>query len=454
MHVHILGICGTFMAGLAAIAREAGHRVTGSDRGVYPPMSDQLRSLGIEVTEGYEAAQLDPPPDLVIVGNVMSRGMPVVEALLNRRIPYCSGPEWLVREVLPQRWVVAIAGTHGKTTTTSLTAWILHQAGLDPGFLIGGVPRDFGISARLGSGEFFVIEADEYDTAFFDKGAKFLHYRPRTLVINNLEYDHADIYPDIAAIQRQFHQLVRTVPGNGQLIVRADDPRIREVLDRGCWTPLQTYTSRSDVAADWTSLCGGGELRLLQGTREVGRTLWHLAGAHNAENAAAAILAAVHVGVDVEAALRAVGGFHGVKRRLELIGTFGGVRLYDDFAHHPTAIVRTLAALRAEHSAQRLLIALEPRSNTMKLGAHREALAEALRQADLSWVLQPPAITWDVGAALASVPSATVCDGTAAIVEGIVAACRPGDVVVVMSNGDFQNIRTALASALARRGEV
>jgi UDP-N-acetylmuramate: L-alanyl-gamma-D-glutamyl-meso-diaminopimelate ligase len=451
MHIHILGICGTFMAGLAAIAREAGHRVTGADRGVYPPMSDQLRALGIDVTEGYEAAQLDLRPEVVIVGNVMSRGMPVVEELLNRGIPFCSGPEWLAREVLRKRWVVAVSGTHGKTTTTSLLAWILAQAGLEPGFLIGGVPRDFGVSARLGSGRFFVIEADEYDTAFFDKGAKFLHYRPRTLVINNLEYDHADIYPDLTAIQRQFHQLVRTVPGNGRLIVRGDDEHIRAVLDRGCWTPVETYSSHPEAGADWTALADSGEFRLLSRGQEVGRTAWQLAGAHNAENAVAAILAAHHAGVEVGVAVSAVGKFGGVKRRLELLGTFAGVRLFDDFAHHPTAVTRTLAALRVERAPGRLLVALEPRSNTMKLGAHRSELAAALHHADLSWVLQPAELKWDLAATLAGVPTATVCADTATIVAGLIQACRPGDSIVVMSNGDFQNLRGDLAAALAAR---
>jgi UDP-N-acetylmuramate: L-alanyl-gamma-D-glutamyl-meso-diaminopimelate ligase len=449
MHVHILGICGTFMAGLAAIAREAGHRVTGADRGVYPPMSDQLRALGIDVTEGYEAGQLDPPPDVVIVGNVMSRGMPVVEALLERGMPYCSGPEWLAREVLRRRQVIAISGTHGKTTATSLTAWILDQAGLDPGFMIGGVPRDFGISARLGKGRHFVIEADEYDTAFFDKGAKFLHYRPHILVINNLEFDHADIYPDLAAIQRQFHQLVRMVPGNGRIIVRADDANVRDVLDCGCWTPVESYASSLAAGAEWTGIAGGGALRLMRQGQEIGATPWHLAGAHNAENAVAAILAARQAGVEPVTALRAVGSFHGVKRRLELLGTFSGVRLYDDFAHHPTAIARTIAALRSEFASGRVLVVLEPRSNTMKLGAHREQLAAALHDADLSWVLQPGGFRWDVAKALATVRSATVCADKAAIVRGVIAAAMPGDAVVVMSNGDFQNIRSDLAEALA-----
>jgi UDP-N-acetylmuramate: L-alanyl-gamma-D-glutamyl-meso-diaminopimelate ligase len=451
MHVHILGICGTFMAGVAAIAREAGHRVTGSDRGVYPPMSDQLAALGVTVTEGYDAGQLEPRPDVVVVGNVMSRGMPVVEELLDSGIPYCSGPEWLAREVLPSRHVIAVSGTHGKTTTTSLIAWILTRAGRSPGFLVGGVTPDLGVSARLGSGEVFVIEADEYDTAFFDKGAKFLHYRPRTLVINNIEYDHADIYPDLAAIERQFHQLVRMVPGRGLIICRADDANIRDVLALGCWTPVQTFASRADVAADWTGLAGAARYRLIAQGSEQGATAWNLAGDHNAENVTAAILAARNAGVDIGTALAAVAGFTGVKRRLELLGSWGGVRLYDDFAHHPTAIERTLAAVRATLRPQRVLIVTEPRSNTMKLGAHRELLAGALARADGSWVLRQEGLRWDLEATLAGVPTARICPDTATIVREVVAACRDGDVVVVMSNGGFQNIRADLAEALAAR---
>ncbi len=451
MHVHILGICGTFMAGVAAIAREAGHRVTGSDRGVYPPMSDQLAALGIAVTEGYGAGQLEPRPDVVVVGNVMTRGMPVVEELLNSGIGYCSGPEWLAREVLRSRHVIAISGTHGKTTTTSLLAWILSQAGQEPGFLIGGVVPDLGVSARLGRGAAFVIEADEYDTAFFDKGAKFLHYRPRTLVINNLEYDHADIYPDLAAIQRQFHQLVRTVPGQGSIICRAQDPHVAEVLARGCWTPVQTFSSLSDADADWTGLATSGGFQLLARGLAQGTTAWQLAGEHNAENATAAILAARQAGVDLPAALAAIGSFRGVKRRLELLGSWGGVRLYDDFAHHPTAITRTLAAVRSTLRPRRVLVVTEPRSNTMKLGAQRDALAPALAGADQSWVLEPGGLAWDLPAALAPAPTAQVFHDTAGIVTGVVAAAQAGDVIVVMSNGGFQNIRADLAAALAAR---
>jgi UDP-N-acetylmuramate: L-alanyl-gamma-D-glutamyl-meso-diaminopimelate ligase len=451
MHIHILGICGTFMAGVAAIAREAGHRVTGSDRGVYPPMSEQLAALGIAVTEGYEAGQLDPRPDVVVVGNVMSRGMPVVEELLNAGIPYCSGPEWLARDVLRSRHVIAISGTHGKTTTTSLVAWILTRAGRNPGFLIGGVTPGLGVSARLGTGDVFVIEADEYDTAFFDKGAKFLHYRPRTLVINNLEFDHADIYQDLAAIQRQFHQLVRMVPGNGLIICRADDVNIREVLDRGCWTPVETFASTAGVPADWTGIAGDAGYSLLSRGRAQGTAAWSMAGDHNAENATAAVLAARHAGVELAVALDAVASFGGVRRRLELLGTWGGVRLYDDFAHHPTAIMRTLAAVRATLKPQRVLVVTEPRSNTMKLGVQRESLATALAQADASWVLQTEGLKWDLVTTLAGVTSARVRPDTVTIIAEVVRECHPGDAVVVMSNGGFQNLRADLAAALAAR---
>jgi len=451
MHIHILGICGTFMAGVAAIAREAGHRVTGADRGVYPPMSDQLAALDIRVTEGYGADQLEPRPDVVVVGNVMTRGMPVVEELLDSGIAYCSGPEWLAREVLRARHVIAISGTHGKTTTTSLLAWILDQTGQEPGFLIGGVSPDLGVSARLGRGPAFVIEADEYDTAFFDKGAKFLHYRPRTLVINNLEHDHADIYPDLAAIQRQFHQLVRTVPGHGTIIHRAADANVLEVLARGCWTPVETFTSDPDTAADWTGLAAPEGFRLLRHGAPAGATAWQLAGAHNAENATAAVLAARAVGVAPADALAAVGRFRGVKRRLELLGSWGGVSLYDDFAHHPTAITRTLAAVRSGLQPRRVLVVTEPRSNTMRLGAQREALAPALAGADRSWVLEPGGLGWDLAAALTPAATAGVFRDTAGIIAGVVAEARAGDAIVIMSNGGFQNLRADLAAALAAR---
>ncbi|MEO8445403.1 MAG: UDP-N-acetylmuramate:L-alanyl-gamma-D-glutamyl-meso-diaminopimelate ligase, partial [Gammaproteobacteria bacterium] len=374
-HVHILGVCGTFMGGVAAIAREAGFRVTGSDRNIYPPMSDQLARLGVELVEGYDAAQLDPAPDVVVIGNVMTRGMPVIEELLNRRIPYLSGPEWLADAVLRNRSVIAVSGTHGKTTTTSLLAWILEYAGRQAGFLIGGVPSDFEFSARLGTDPVFVIEADEYDTAFFDKRAKFLLYRPQTLIINNLEFDHADIYPDLAAITRQFHQLVRAVPGNGRLVVPAADANVEALLGQGCWTPLERFASRLDHGrserdgAVWVGVEEpAGTLRVLHGRQEVGRCQWQLSGTHNAENAVAALLAARAVGVEPRVAIEAIGRFRGVQRRLQRLGEFGGVQVFDDFAHHPTAIRRTLEGIRQRAGVQRVIAVFEPRSNSMKLG--------------------------------------------------------------------------------------
>ncbi len=444
MHVHILGICGTFMAGVAAIAREAGHHVTGSDRGIYPPMSDQLAALGIDLVEGYGSGQLDPAPDVVVVGNVMSRGMPVVEALLSSRIPYLSGPEWLAREILGPRRVVAVAGTHGKTTTTSLLAWILEAAGQDPGFLIGGVAPNFGISARLGSGDAFVIEADEYDTAFFDKRAKFLHYRPEIAIINNLEFDHADIYADLAAIQSQFHQMLRMLPGRGALLVPAGDPNVADVLKQGCWTPVETWSSDPDSDADWVGLPEAGHYRLLRAGETVGRCEWQLTGSHNAENATAALLAARHLGVDPATGLEAVRTFKGVRRRLELLGSFGGVRLYDDFAHHPTAIERTLEGLRQRSRQGRLLVVFEPRSNTMRLGVHRDTLAGALSGADLCWVYRPPDLDWD----LQEAEFLRVRDNVDAIVGDVVTEARPGDEIVVMSNGSFEGIHRKLKHAL------
>lgn len=452
MHVHLLGICGTFMGGIAALARAAGHRVTGSDRGVYPPMSDQLAALGVEVTEGYEAAQLDPAPDVVLVGNVMTRGLPVVEALLNSGIPYTSGPDWLAREVLRDRHVLAVAGTHGKTTTASLLAWILDANGKEPGFLIGGVPHDFGISARLGDGEAFVIEADEYDTAFFDKRAKFLLYRPKTLIINNLEYDHADIYPDLAAIQRQFHQLIRALPGAGCLVVRAGEESLVPLLAHDVWTPMTSFSSDPASGADWVGRALGERLLVQHEGDEVGEVAWQMRGAHNAENATAALIAAGEAGVSAADALAAIARFGGVKRRLELRGSFGGVELYDDFAHHPTAIARTLAGIRASAPKARLLVALEPRSNTMRMGVHREALGPALAGADQVWVLRPDDLGWDLDAALAGHGSITICDDIDTIIQGITTTARPGDQVVIMSNGGFGGIHDRLAQSLSASG--
>jgi UDP-N-acetylmuramate: L-alanyl-gamma-D-glutamyl-meso-diaminopimelate ligase len=452
VHVHILGICGTFMAGIAAIARATGHRVTGSDQGVYPPMSEQLAALGIDVIEGYERDQLYPAPDVVVVGNVATRGMPVVEAMLDSGIPYTSGPEWLAREVLREQRVIAVAGTHGKTTTTSILAFILERAGLEPGFLIGGLARDFDVSARLGGGAVFVIEADEYDTAFFDKRAKFLHYRPEIQVINNLEFDHADIYPDLAAIQNQFHQLVRTLPGRGWLIVPAADEALRAVLARGCWTPVVTFASEPDASADWAGRCGpDGRFELFEGGVARGGCDWQMSGAHNAENAVAALLAARAVGVPTAAALEAIGEFRGVRRRLEKRGEFGGVALYDDFAHHPTAIGRTIAGIRQAATGGRLVIVLEPRSNTMKAGVHAATLGESLAGADRVWVYRPPGLEWDIAAALDRPGVVTVSDETEDIVREAVQFVAPGDRIVVMSNGGFDDMHARLEAALDRR---
>jgi len=440
------------MAGVAAIARAAGHRVTGADKGVYPPMSDQLAALGIDVVDGYGHAQLDPAPDVVVVGNVMTRGVPVIEELLNRNIAYTSGPEWLAREVLRSQRVIGVAGTHGKTTTTSLLAHILERAGLEPGFLIGGIPRDFDTSARFGGGSLFVIEADEYDTAFFDKRAKFLHYRPEIQIINNLEFDHADIYPDLAAIQNQFHQLVRMLPSQGRLIVPAADTAIREVLERGCWTPVDTFASDPDDEADWTARCGeGGVLELFEGSQARGSRQWAMTGSYNAENAVAALLAARAAGVPTETALEAIGDFRGVKRRLEQRGEFGGVILYDDFAHHPTAIRRTIAGIRQEMPAGRVIIVLEPRSNTMKLGVHRDTLGESLEAADRVWVYRPPGIGWDISAALGASPAVSVCSDIADIVRSVAEFVAPADRLIVMSNGGFDNMHGRLEAALMQR---
>ncbi len=450
-HVHILGVCGTFMGGVAAIAKEAGYRVTGSDRNIYPPMSTQLARLGVELIEGWDASQLDPAPDVVVVGNVMTRGMPVVEEMLNRGIPYQSGPEWLAGTVLRGRHVIGVSGTHGKTTTTSLVAWILQYAGRNAGFLIGGVPADFEFSARLGSDPAFVIEADEYDTAFFDKRAKFLLYRPRTLVINNLEFDHADIYPDLEAITRQFHQLVRALPGNGRLIVPAADANVAALLERGCWTPRDQFGSRAG-GDGWVALEDpAGTLRIFSDGREVGHCQWQLSGAHNAENAVAALLAARAAGVEPRVAIEAIGRFRGVQRRLQRVGEYAGVQLFDDFAHHPTAIRRTLDGVRRRQGVARVIAVFEPRSNSMKLGVYQGQLAPALAAADRAWLLRPSGLKWDLDAEFTGNDRVQIRPDVSAIVAGITADARPGDAVVVMSNGDFQGIHGKLGEALGSR---
>ena len=456
MHLHILGVCGTFMGGIAALARAAGHRVTGSDRNVYPPMSTQLAALGIDVIEGYEPDQLGLDPDVFVIGNVMSRGNALIEAILDSGRPYESGPEWLARNVLAGRWVLGVAGTHGKTTTTSLLTWILEHAGLEPGFLVGGVPLDFNVSARLGAGHHFVVEADEYDTAFFDKRAKFVHYRPRTAILNNLEHDHADIYPDVASIQRQFHLLLRTVPGNGRLIVNAADRHLAEVLAMGCWTPVERFTSDAAVPTDWRVVAdpasGYARFAILHGNRHVGDVEWSTLGRHNAENALAAFVAALHAGVDEQAALEALRRFGGVRRRLEVRGTVNGIVVYDDFAHHPTAITTTLEGVRRKAGKGRVIAVLEPRSNTMKLGTHKAALAESLRGADRVFVYRSPEVRWDVADAMQPLGElAVVHDDLAQLTAALVATARPGDQVVLMSNGSFGGLHDRLLAALRAR---
>ena len=459
MNLHILGICGTFMGGIAALARAVGHRVTGSDRNVYPPMSTQLAALGIDVIEGYEPDQLALEPDVFVIGNVMSRGNPLVEAILASGRPYESGPEWLARNVLQGRWVLGVAGTHGKTTTTSLLAWILEHAGLQPGFLVGGVPLDFGVSARLGGGHHFVVEADEYDTAFFDKRAKFVHYRPRTAILNNLEHDHADIYPDVASIQRQFHLLLRTVPGNGRLVVNAADRHLAEVLGMGCWTPVERFTADAATPTDWRVIAepasGYASFTVLHGERVVGEVEWNTLGRHNAENALAALVAAVHAGVDEQAALEALRRFGGVRRRLEVRGTVDGVVVYDDFAHHPTAIATTLEGVRRKAGGGRVFAVLEPRSNTMKLGTHKAALADSLRGADRVFVYQSPEVKWDVADAMQPLGSlATVYTDLERLTAALAGAAQAGDHLVLMSNGSFGGLHERLLAALRQRATV
>ena len=451
-HIHILGIGGTFMGGVAAIAKAAGFRVTGSDLNVYPPMSTQLQALGIEFVQGYGAEQLDLTPDMVVVGNALSRGSPVVEAMLDRGMAYTSGPLWLAEQVLHGRHVIAVTGTHGKTTTTAMLTWILEHAGLEPGYLVGGVPGNFDSSARLGRPPFFVIEADEYDTAFFDKRAKFVHYRPRTAILNNLEYDHADIYPDVASIRRQFNQLLRTVPGAGRLIVNAQDAELAATLRDGCWTPRESFGAGGDWTAHIAKDSAASRFAVHFQGREVADVAWTLIGEHNVMNALAAIGAAQHVGVPPERAAQALNSFLGVKRRMEVRGEAFGVTVYDDFAHHPTAIETTLKGLRARVGAARIIAVLEPRSNTMKLGVHREQLAPALAPADKSWLLNPPDLGWDLAGAVSSMGDrASLARTVDALVKGLAAEARTGDHVLVMSNGGFGGVHEKLLAALRAR---
>ncbi|PKM36281.1 MAG: UDP-N-acetylmuramate:L-alanyl-gamma-D-glutamyl-meso-diaminopimelate ligase, partial [Gammaproteobacteria bacterium HGW-Gammaproteobacteria-10] len=397
MHIHILGICGTFMGGLALIARELGYKVTGSDQNVYPPMSTQLEQQGIELMSGYRPENLDSKPDLVVIGNALSRGNPEVEAVLNRGLKYVSGPQWLAEHVLAERWVLGVAGTHGKTTTTSMLSWILEYQGFKPGFLIGGIPLNFGISARLGESSFFVIEADEYDCAFFDKRSKFVHYRPRTAILNNLEYDHADIFPDLDAIKKQFHHLLRTVPGEGLVIAPEADENITDVLDMGCWTPVEktSIEGRSAWNAELINADGTHFKVNYDGVNQ-GEVLWTLTGNHNVGNALSAIAAARHIGIAPNDAIAALGEFKNVKRRMEVLAKIEGVTIYDDFAHHPTAIKTTLQGLRKQVGSERIIAIVEPRSNTMRMGIHTESLAKSLVEADQAILFQPENLGWDL----------------------------------------------------------
>jgi len=452
MHIHILGICGTFMGGLAVLAKQAGYTVTGCDANVYPPMSTQLREQGIELIEGFAPDQLKSDIDLYVIGNVISRGNPLMEEILNRGLPYCSGPQWLGDTILNGKWVLAVAGTHGKTTTSAMLAWMLQDAGYEPGFLIGGVPNNFGISARLGGkanepSDFFVIEADEYDSAFFDKRSKFVHYHAKTAVLNNLEYDHADIFPDLAAIETQFHHLVRTVPGIGQLIVNGREPALQSVLERGCWSEQVFF----GVKEGWHLVDDEVHFK----THAYGKLSWTLQGEHNRQNALAAIAAAQHVGIAPEQALAALSRFENVKRRMEVRGVVNGITVYDDFAHHPTAIATTIAGLRKKVGSARILAVLEPRSNTMKLGSMKAALPDSLNEADLVFAYGAAtgkdALGWDLAASLAPLGKRAVSFSDLSVLQNaILAEAKPGDHILMMSNGGFGGIHQKVVDALAR----
>ena len=439
------------MGGIAVLAKAAGHEVSGSDANVYPPMSTQLESLGIVLHDGYLPEHLQPAPDCVLIGNALSRGNPAVEAVLARGLTYMSGPQWLAEHILKNQHVIAVAGTHGKTTTTSMLAWILECAGLNPGFLIGGVPQDFAVSARLGAGKLFVVEADEYDTAFFDKSSKFLHYRPRTIILNNLEYDHADIFPDLASIETQFHYLVRTIPGNGFIIVNGADGNLQRVLEKGCWTPRETFGLTD---ADW--MAGhisedGGTFNVMYRGKTVAMVGWELMGLHNVQNGLAALVAAKHVGVEPRQAAEALIRFQGVKRRLEVRGQIDGVTVYDDFAHHPTAIASTLAGLRKRVGTARILAVLEPRSNTMKMGAHCNTLAASLQTADRVFIYQASNVTWDVKSSMQPLGLRASVSADLEQLVGIVAGeVQRGDHVLIMSNGGFGGFQEKLIDRLQR----
>ncbi|WP_151764559.1 UDP-N-acetylmuramate:L-alanyl-gamma-D-glutamyl-meso-diaminopimelate ligase [Acinetobacter soli] len=451
MHLHILGICGTFMGSLALLARDLGHKVTGSDANVYPPMSTQLERAGIELMQGYDRSHLQPHPDLVIVGNAMKRGIDAIEYMLNQGLPYISGPQFLADHVLQGKHVLGVAGTHGKTTTTTMLAWVLDQAGLNPGFLIGGVPLGFSESARLGGGKYFCVEADEYDSAFFDKRSKFVHYHPKTAILNNLEFDHADIFDDLAAIQKQFHHLVRTIPSEGCIISPTTETNIDEVLAMGCWTPVvRTSLNANDAQISAEQLSAdGSHFKVLEHGVVQGEVRWNMTGQHSVANALATIAAAQHVGVSIAQACEALSAFGGVKRRMELLGTIRGIEVYDDFAHHPTAIETTLDGARQRLGNRRLWAVIEPRSNTMRMGSHKEGLADAARLADEVIWYQPEGLDWDLQPVIeAAVNSARVSHSLDEIIQRIRSEAAEGDAVVIMSNGGFGGLHQKLISAL------
>ncbi|MCP0915094.1 UDP-N-acetylmuramate:L-alanyl-gamma-D-glutamyl-meso-diaminopimelate ligase [Acinetobacter indicus] len=452
MHLHILGICGTFMGSLALLARDLGHTVTGSDQNVYPPMSTQLENAGITLMQGYDRSHLQPHPDLVIVGNAMKRGIDAVEYMLNAGLPYVSGPHFLADHVLQGKHVLGVAGTHGKTTTTTMLAWVLDQAGLEPGFLIGGVPLGFKESARLGGGKYFCVEADEYDSAFFDKRSKFVHYHPKTAILNNLEFDHADIFDDLAAIQKQFHHLVRTIPSEGCIIAPVTETHIDEVLEMGCWTPVvrTSLTAHAQAALSAEQLqADGSHFKVLQDGVVQGEVCWNMTGQHSVANALATIAAAAHVGVSIETACAALSNFGGVKRRMELLDTVRGIEVYDDFAHHPTAIDTTLEGARKRLGERKLWAIIEPRSNTMRMGSHKDGLAHSARLADEVIWYQPEGLDWDLQPVVAAAPNkAKIARTLDDIIHTVSQEAGEGDAVVIMSNGGFGGLHQKLLSAL------
>lgn len=467
MHIHILGICGTFMGSLALLARDLGHTVTGSDTGIYPPMSTQLQNAGVEIWEGYKAEHLQPAPDLVVVGNACKRGMEAIEYMLDQRLPYTSGPQFLYEEILKNRHVLAVAGTHGKTTTTTMLAWVLQYAGIDAGFLIGGVPlvdtddsrlkNAFAHSSHLGE-KYFVIEADEYDSAFFDKRSKFVHYRPTTAILNNLEFDHADIFANLDAIQTQFHHMIRMIPANGQIIMPSNTQSLEETLKKGVWTPVaRTQISDGnddgDADAEWQAKllqADGGAWQVRFGD-EMGEVHWGMSGLHNVNNGLAAIAAAHHIGVSVQVACAALSAFAGIKRRMELIGNIGGIEVYDDFAHHPTAITTTLDGAKKRLSGRKIWAVIEPRSNTMKLGSHKDSLAPSASLADAVLWYEPANLAWGLTDAIGNADNQLVLDSTDAIIAHLVANAQADDVIIIMSNGGFESIHTRLLAALQEK---